>query len=71
MILPISQHIFLTFYLFYIPLFTRRRLSSDVANEDLFSVIKRAHIATGHAGRDRMSEHIATKYANIGMCGPF
>ena len=37
-----------------------------VVIEDLFSAIKRAHIATGYGDRDRMLEHIDTKYANIG-----
>ena len=36
-----------------------------VAIEDLFSVIKRAHIDTGHGGHDRMLKHTATKYATI------
>ena len=34
-----------------------------VSIEDTFDVI--AHIATGHGGRDRMTKHLADKYANI------
>ncbi|XP_037773567.1 KRAB-A domain-containing protein 2-like [Penaeus monodon] len=36
-----------------------------VAIEDTYDVIKRAHIATGHGGRDRMIKETAKKYANI------
>ncbi|KAK4312193.1 hypothetical protein Pmani_016349 [Petrolisthes manimaculis] len=37
----------------------------NVSIEETFDVIKRAHIATGHGGRDRMVKHLAEKYANI------
>ena len=33
--------------------------------EDMFDVIKHAHISTGHGGRDRMLKHLSLKYANI------
>jgi len=33
--------------------------------QDTFDVIKKAHIVTGHGGRDRMTKHLADKYANI------
>ena len=36
-----------------------------VSIEETFDVIKRAHIATGHDGRDRMVKHLAEKYASI------
>ena len=36
-----------------------------VSIEDTFDVIKKAHIATGHGGRDRMTKHLNDKYANI------
>ena len=36
-----------------------------VSIEDTYDIIKRAHIATGHGGRDRMKAHLASKYANI------
>jgi len=36
-----------------------------VSEEDTFDVIKRAHIATGHGGRDRMMKELQRKYANI------
>jgi len=36
-----------------------------VSIEDTFDVIKKAHIATGHGGRDKMTKHLADKYANI------
>jgi len=35
------------------------------AVEDLFDIIHRAHIATGHGGRDRMLKEVSKKYANI------
>ena len=46
-------------------------LSSSVNNEDIiyfvsieetFEVIKRAHIATGHGGRDKMIKGTSKKY---------
>lgn len=33
--------------------------------EDTFDIIKRAHIATGHGGRDKMVKELTKKYANI------
>ena len=36
-----------------------------VCIEDTYDVIQRAHMATGHGGRDRMMKHLGTKYANI------
>ncbi|XP_068246530.1 KRAB-A domain-containing protein 2-like [Palaemon carinicauda] len=33
--------------------------------EDTFYIIKRAHIATGHGGRDKMVKELSKKYANI------
>ncbi|XP_047492001.1 KRAB-A domain-containing protein 2-like [Penaeus chinensis] len=36
-----------------------------VTIEETFDVIKRAHIATGHGGRDRMIKELQRKYANI------
>ena len=35
------------------------------AVEDMFDIIHRAHLATGHGGRDRMLKEIGRKYANI------
>ena len=36
-----------------------------VCIEDIYDVIQRAHMATGHSGRDRMMKRLGTKYANI------
>ena len=36
-----------------------------VSIEDMFDVIQRAHIATGHGGRDRKLKHVGKKYAYI------
>ena len=33
--------------------------------EDTYDIITKAHIATGHGGRDRMLKHLGQKYANI------
>ena len=33
--------------------------------EDTFDIIKKAHVATGHGGRDRMMKELSVKYANI------
>jgi len=33
--------------------------------EETFAVIKRAHIATGHGGRDRMVKELGKKYASV------
>jgi hypothetical protein len=32
---------------------------------DMYDIIKRIHIATGHGGRDKMLKVLAPKYANI------
>ena len=36
-----------------------------VALENVFDIVKRAHIATGHGGRDKMVSELSKKYANI------
>ena len=36
-----------------------------VSIQDTYDIIQRAHIATGHGGRDRMHKDITRKYANI------
>ena len=36
-----------------------------VSIEDTYDVIRRAHIATGHGGRDRMVKEIGKKYVNV------
>lgn len=36
-----------------------------VSIEDTFDIVKRAHVATGHGSRDRMSKELQVKYANI------
>ncbi|XP_063600553.1 uncharacterized protein LOC134776736 [Penaeus indicus] len=36
-----------------------------VTIEDTYDIIKRAHIATGHGGRDKMKCSLGAKYANI------
>ncbi|KAK4328104.1 hypothetical protein Pmani_001457 [Petrolisthes manimaculis] len=51
-------------------LIKKRRMPDErpmyyVSIEETFDVIKRAHIATGHGGRDRMVKHLTEKYANI------
>ena len=33
--------------------------------EDTYDIIKRAHIAIGHGGRDGMQKELQKKYANI------
>jgi len=33
--------------------------------DDMYDIIKRAHISCGHGGRDKMMKAISTKYANI------
>ncbi|XP_041369797.1 KRAB-A domain-containing protein 2-like [Gigantopelta aegis] len=49
----------------------RRRVHADeaplyfVSIEETFDVVKRAHIATGHGGRDKMVYELTKKYANI------
>ena len=36
-----------------------------VSIEETYDVIKRAHLATGHGGRDRMLKELRKKYTNI------
>ncbi|XP_053407944.1 KRAB-A domain-containing protein 2-like [Mercenaria mercenaria] len=36
-----------------------------VCAEDMYSIIQKAHIITGHGGRDKMLKELAKKYANI------
>ena len=36
-----------------------------VTIEDTYDTIKRAHLVTGHGGRDRMIKELSKKYANI------
>ncbi|XP_068200645.1 KRAB-A domain-containing protein 2-like [Palaemon carinicauda] len=36
-----------------------------VSIEDTFDIVKRAHVATGHGGRDRMTKELQVKYDNI------
>ncbi|XP_068234280.1 KRAB-A domain-containing protein 2-like [Palaemon carinicauda] len=36
-----------------------------VSIEDTFDIVKRAHVATGHCGRDRMTKELQVKYDNI------
>ena len=36
-----------------------------VCIEETFGVIKRAHIPTGHGGRDGMHKYLSSKFANI------
>jgi RecB family endonuclease NucS len=49
----------------------KKRITEDeehiyfVNIEDTFEIIKRAHIATGHGGRDRMQKELQRKFANI------
>ena len=49
----------------------RRRKTPDdpikyfITIEDTFDALKRAHIATGHGGRDRMRKLVSQKYDNI------
>jgi len=34
-------------------------------NDDMFDIIKRVHVSTGHDGRDKMMKVLSVKYANI------
>ena len=34
-------------------------------NDDIYDIVKRAHVATDHGGRDRMLQHLSTMCANI------
>lgn len=36
-----------------------------VHDEELFSVLREAHLAIGHGGRDRMKKHVQRKYVNV------
>ena len=48
-----------------------RRMDSEatpsyyIHRDDVFDVVKRAHISTGHGGRDKMMKALQPKYANI------
>jgi hypothetical protein len=33
--------------------------------DDMYDILKRTHIATGHGGRDKMLKVLSVKYANI------
>jgi hypothetical protein len=53
---------------FSVVMLIRRRKSNDNPIqhiEETFDVIKRAHIVTGHGGRDRMVKELGKKYANV------
>ena len=49
----------------------KKRTASDetplyyVSIEETYDVIKRAHISTGHGGRDRMTKELNKKYVNV------
>ena len=49
----------------------KKRISQDeepiyyASIEDTYDIVKRAHIATGHGGRDRMAKEVNKRYANI------
>src|SRR5688572_15875075 len=34
-------------------------------NEEMYDIIKRVHLSTGHGGRDKMLKVLSVKYANI------
>jgi hypothetical protein len=34
-------------------------------NDEMFDIVKRAHISTGHGGRDKMMKVLSAKYANV------
>lgn len=34
-------------------------------NDDLFDIIKRVHVTSGHGGRDKMMKVLSVKYANL------
>ena len=36
-----------------------------VSTEDTFDIIKRAHISTGHGGRDRTVKELSNQYVNV------
>ena len=36
-----------------------------VHNDEIFEIIKRTHVSTGHGGRDKMMKVMSQKYANI------
>ena len=36
-----------------------------VHKDEMFEIVKRAHISTGHGGRDKMMKVLSQKYANI------
>lgn len=33
--------------------------------DDMFDIVKRAHVSTGHGGRDKMLKTLSQKYANV------
>ena len=39
-----------------------------VTIEDTFDIIKRAHMATGHVGRDRMVKELSKNYVSVTEC---
>ena len=36
-----------------------------VHTDEIFDIVKRAHLTTGHGGRDKMLKALVPKYANI------
>jgi len=36
-----------------------------IHRDEVFDMVKRAHISTGHGGRDKMMKALLPKYANI------
>src|SRR5579872_14599 len=50
-------------------LIRKRKDDGDVVyfahNDDLFDIIKRVHVTSGHGGRDKMMKVLSVKYANI------
>ena len=36
-----------------------------VSIEDTYDVVRRAHLSTGHGGRDRMLKELGKKHANV------
>ena len=46
---------------------SEEKLCYFISIEDTYDVIKRAHIATGHEGRDKILKELNMKYANVSM----
>ena len=51
-------------------LIRKRRDAADdavyfVHNDEIFDIVKRAHVSTGDGGRDKMMKVLSQKYANI------